>query len=66
MDEKNIEIVVTPGNWQTAGRPPRWNWQVRQKHPSKFLVKGVSSGPEKTAFNAAKAAKAKILVRVGT
>jgi hypothetical protein len=64
MDENNIEIVVTPGNWQTAGRPPRWNWQVRQKNPPKFLVKGVSSGPEKNALIAARAAKAKILARV--
>jgi hypothetical protein len=64
MDEVNLEIVVTPGNWQMAGMPPRWNWQVRQKHPSKFLVKGVASGPEKTAHDAARAAKAKILARV--
>jgi hypothetical protein len=42
MDEDNLEIIVTPGNWQIPGRPPRWNWQVRQKEPSKFLVKGVT------------------------
>jgi hypothetical protein len=46
-----------------AGMPPRWNWQVR-KHPSKFLVKGVTSGPEEKAHAAAQAAKAKILARV--
>jgi hypothetical protein len=47
-----------------AGMPPRWNWQVRQKHPSKFLKKGIASGPEKKAYDAAQAAKAKILARV--
>jgi hypothetical protein len=66
MDEDNLEIVVTPGNWQMAGMPPRWNWQVRQKHPSKFLVKGIASGPEEKAHAAAQAAKAKILARVAT
>jgi hypothetical protein len=64
MDEDNLEIVVTPGNWQIAGMPPRWNWQVRQKHPAKFLVKGIASGPEQKAYDAAQAAKAKILARV--
>jgi hypothetical protein len=52
MEEDNLEIVVTPGNWQMAGMPPRRNWQVR-KHPSKFLVKGVTSGPEEKAHAAA-------------
>jgi hypothetical protein len=41
--------------------PPRWNWQVRQTHPPKLLVKGIAAGPEKKALNAAQAAKAKIL-----
>jgi hypothetical protein len=64
MDEDNLEIVVTPGNWQLAGMPSRWNWQVRQKHTTKFLVKGIASGPEKKAYDAAQAAKVKILGRV--
>jgi hypothetical protein len=64
MDEKSLEIVVTPGNWQTPGMPPRWNWQVRQKHPPKLLVKGIASGPEKKAHDAAQVAKRKILTRV--
>ena len=64
MEDDNLEIVVTPGNWQTPGTPPRWNWQVRQKHPSKFLVKGIAAGTEKKAQDAAQAAKAKILARV--
>ena len=49
MVEDNLEIVVTPGNWQIPGRPPRWNWQVRQKEPSKFLVKGVTMGAKQDA-----------------
>jgi hypothetical protein len=44
--------------------PPRWNWQVRQKHPPKLLVEGIASGPEKKAYDAAQAAKGKILARV--
>jgi hypothetical protein len=64
MKEDNLEIIVTPGNWQIPGMPPRWNWQVRQKHPSKLLVKGIASGPAKKAFDAAQAAKIKILARV--
>jgi hypothetical protein len=64
IDENNLEILVTPGNWQDQGKATRWNWQVRQKEPSKFLVKGVSSGSKQVALNAAKAAKAKILARI--
>jgi hypothetical protein len=64
MDENNLEIVITPGNWQMPGKPPRWNWQVRQKEPPKFLVKGVSSGAKQVASAAAQAAKAKILARI--
>jgi hypothetical protein len=64
MKEDNLEIIVTPGNWQIPGMPPRWNWQVRQKHPSKLLVKGIASGPEKKAYDAAQASKIKILARV--
>jgi hypothetical protein len=64
MDADNIEIIVTPGNWQTPGKAPRWRWQVRQKHPAKFLVQGMASGSEQNAHDAAKAAKAKILARV--
>jgi hypothetical protein len=66
MVEDNLEIVVTPGNWQIPGRPPRWNWQVRQKEPSKFLVKGVTMGPKYDAHDAAQAAKAKLLARLAT
>jgi hypothetical protein len=61
MDEQNLEIVVKPGNWQTPGKAPRWSWQVRQKHPAKFLVQGVSSGSEQKAHDSAKVAKAKLL-----
>jgi hypothetical protein len=64
MDENNLEIVVTPGNWQEPGRPARWNWQVRQKEPSKFLVKGVSSGTKRVAELAALAAKTRLLARM--
>jgi hypothetical protein len=64
MDEDNLEIIVQPGNWQTPGKAARWNWQVRQKHPAKFLVKGVTSGAKQKAHAAAQAAKAKILARV--
>jgi hypothetical protein len=60
MDEDNLEIIVKPGNWQTPGKAPRWNWQVRQKHPAKFLSQGVSSGSE---HDSAEAAKARILAR---
>jgi hypothetical protein len=28
--------------------PPRWNWQVRQKHPPKLLVKGICGTREKS------------------
>jgi hypothetical protein len=63
MDESNLEIVVQPGNWQTPGKAARWNWQVRQKHPPRFLVKGMSFGREQAAHDAAEAAKAKILAR---
>jgi hypothetical protein len=63
MDENNLEIVITPGNWQFAGGPARWNWQVRQKEPSKFLVKGVTSGTKQAALKAAQAAKTKLLAR---
>ena len=64
VDENDIEIVVTTGNWQISGRPPRWNWQVRQKRPSKLLVKGVTMGEKHDAVAAAQAAKAKFLVRL--
>jgi hypothetical protein len=64
MDDGNLEIVVTPGNWQIPGRPPRWNWQVRQKEPSKLLVKGVTMGAKHDAHDAAQAAKAKHLARL--
>jgi hypothetical protein len=63
MDENNLEIIVTPGNWQKPGKPMRWNWQVRQKEPPKFLVKGVASGSKQFARDAAQAAKLKILAR---
>jgi hypothetical protein len=63
MDEANLEIIVAPGNWQMPGKPPRWNWQVRQKEPSKFLVKGVTSGTKQAALKAAQAAKTKLLAR---
>jgi hypothetical protein len=63
MDEDNLEIVVTPGNWQIPGRPQRWNWQVRQKEPSKLLVKGVTMGVKHDAHDAAQAAKVKLLAR---
>jgi hypothetical protein len=64
MEADNIEIVVKPGNWQTTGRAARWSWQVRQKHPVKFLVQGMTSGSEQKAFDAANAAKARILARI--
>jgi len=63
MDEHDLEIVVKPGNWQTPGKATRWSWQVRQKHPPKFLVQGMSAGSEQKAHDAAKAAKAKLLAR---
>jgi hypothetical protein len=62
MDENDLEIIITPGNWQIPGRAQRWNWQVRQKEPSKFLVKGASFGKQ-VARDAAQTAKAKILAR---
>jgi hypothetical protein len=64
MDADNIEIVVKPGNWQTPGKAARWNWQVRQKHPARFLVQCVTSGSEQKARDAADAAKARILARI--
>jgi hypothetical protein len=63
MDESNLEIIVTPGNWQEHGKPLRWNWQVRQKRPDKFLAKGVTLGTKQRAQDSARAAKAKILAR---
>jgi len=64
MDADNLEIVVKPGNWQTPGKAARWSWQVRQKHPAKFLVQGMASGSEQKAHDAAEAAKAKILGQI--
>jgi hypothetical protein len=63
MDENNLEIIVTPGNWQEPGKAVRWNWQVRQKLPDKFLAKGVTLGAKQKAQDSAQAAKAKILAR---
>jgi hypothetical protein len=63
VDEDNLEVVVKTGNWQTPGKAVRWSWQVRQKHPAKFLVQGMSSGSQQKAYDAAMAAKAKILAR---
>jgi hypothetical protein len=64
MDENNLEVIVKPGSWQTPGKAARWSWQVRQKHPAKFLVQGMSSGSEQKAHSAGEAAKAKILARL--
>jgi hypothetical protein len=64
MEADNIEIVVKPGNWQTPGKAARWSWQVRQKHPAKFLVQGLTSGSEQKARDAANAAKSRILARI--
>jgi hypothetical protein len=63
MDADNVEIIVRPGNWQMPGKAARWQWQVRQKVPVKFFVKGNISGSEQKAYDAAQAAKAKILAR---
>ena len=63
MIEDNVEILVKPASWQNPGMPERWNWQVRQKHPSKFLVKGVTAGSIERAQAAADAARARILER---
>jgi hypothetical protein len=64
MDETNIEIIVGLGSWQTPGKAARWSWQVRQKVPPKFLVKGVTLGAKQRAQDSAQAAKDKILARV--
>ena len=64
MDENNLEIIVALGSWQTPGKAARWSWQVRQKVPPKFLVKGVTLGAKQRAQDSAQAAKAKILARV--
>ena len=64
MDETNLEIIVALGSWQTPGKAARWSWQVRQKVPPKFLVKGVTLGAKQRAQDSAQAAKAKILARV--
>jgi hypothetical protein len=64
MDETNLEIIVALGSWQTPGKAARWSWQVRQKVPPKFLVKGVTLGAKQRALDSAQAAKAKILARV--
>lgn len=63
MNGRDLEIFVTPGNWQIAGRPPRWNWQVRRRRLSKPLVKGVTMGKREDAFAVAESAKAKFLAR---
>jgi hypothetical protein len=63
MDETNLEIIVALGSWQTPGKAARWSWQVRQKVPPKFLVKGVTLGAKQRAQDSAQAAKAKILAR---
>jgi hypothetical protein len=64
MDETNLEIIVALGSWQTPGKAARWSWQVRQKVPPKFLVKGVTLGAKQRALDSAQAAMAKILARV--
>jgi hypothetical protein len=64
MDETNLEIIVALGSWQTPGKAARWSWQVRQKVPPKFLVKGVTLGAKQRALDSAQAAKDKILARV--
>jgi hypothetical protein len=64
MDETNIEIVVELSSWQTPGAAARWSWQVRQKVPPKFLVKGVTLGAKQRAQDSAEGAKAKILARL--
>jgi hypothetical protein len=63
MDENNLEIIITPGNWQMPGKAARWNWQVRQKEPSKILAKGVTLGAKQRVQASAQRAKAKILAR---
>jgi hypothetical protein len=63
MDETNLEIIVALGSWQTPGKAARWSWQVRQKVPPKFLVKGVTLGAKQRAQDSAQAAKEKILAR---
>jgi hypothetical protein len=64
MDADNIEIVVSPGNWQTPGKAARWKWQVRQKSPPKMIVQGLSRGTEQGARDAARAAQKRFLARV--
>ena len=49
------------GNWHYPEGPARWNWQVRQKEPSKMLVKGTSSGTKRLAELTAQAAKKRFL-----
>ena len=61
MIEDNLEILVKSASWQSPGMPERWSWQVRQKHPSKFLVKGLIAGSIERAEAAADAARARIL-----
>jgi hypothetical protein len=51
MDETNLEIIVALGSWQTPGKAARWYWQVRQKAPPKFLVKGVTLGTKQRALD---------------
>ena len=51
MDETNLEIIVALGSWQTPGKAARWSWQVRQKVPPKFLVKGVTLGAKQRALD---------------
>jgi hypothetical protein len=66
MDETNLEIIVALGSWQTPGKAARWSWQVRQKVPPKFLVKGVTLGAKQRALDSAQAAKAKLMARART
>jgi hypothetical protein len=40
MDKDNLEIVVMPGNWQTAGMPPRWNWASPSEASGKVVGQG--------------------------
>jgi hypothetical protein len=61
MNEDDLEIIIKPASWRNPGMPARWHWQVRQKHPSKFLVKGLTAGSVERAQEAAEAAKARIL-----
>jgi hypothetical protein len=63
MNEADLEIIVRPGNWQLAGAPARWSWQIRQKNPPKLLAKGVVFGTEQRARVSAEATKAKILAK---